>query len=55
MDITGSIIEHYKLGEPVPPMYAQARTLAASGAYAFIEVYADGTAVPVRPDGTATC
>jgi hypothetical protein len=52
MDIAGTIIEHYRLDQNVPPPFAGARSLAASGAYAFIEVYADGEVIPVRNDGT---
>jgi hypothetical protein len=52
MDISGSIIEHYKIDENVPPAYARARPLAASGSYAYVEVYADGAVIPVRADGT---
>ena len=32
--------------------YRQARALARSPAYAYIEVYSDGELVPVREDGT---
>jgi hypothetical protein len=52
MDLSGSIIEHYKVDENVPPAYARARALAKSDLYAYIEVYADGTVMPVRHDGS---
>lgn len=41
LDITGQIIEHYKAGEVMPGGLEKARTLAARGGYAFIEVYID--------------
>lgn len=41
LDITGSIIEHYQAGHPMPGPLENARTLAMRGGYEFIEVYAD--------------
>lgn len=41
LDLTGGIIEHYKLGETLPGGLEKARSLALHGGYAFIEVYAD--------------
>jgi hypothetical protein len=52
MDLAGSIIEHYTLSEEPPHPYDKARSLAASAAYAFIEVYSDGEVIAVRDDGT---
>jgi hypothetical protein len=52
MDLAGTIVEHYQIGEEVPPAYASARPLAASNAYAYIEIYGDGEVIPVRFDGT---
>ena len=51
-DLTGAIREHYTASDTVPTMYQSARSLAVSDAYAFIEIYADGHVVPIRPDGT---
>lgn len=50
---TGDIIAHYYPNDQVPPMYQGARPLARTDQYAYIEIYADGMIVPVRPDGTA--
>jgi len=52
MDLAFNIVEHYKPGDVVPPPFNAARALAASDAYAYIEVYEDGDIVPVREDGT---
>ena len=41
LSITGYIIQHYKRGEGLPGRLEQARSLAARGCYAFIEVYDD--------------
>ncbi len=41
LDITGSIIEHYKAGHPLPGGLEKARALAMRGGYEFIEVYVD--------------
>lgn len=41
LDITGSIIEHYKAGHPLPGGLEKARSLAMRGGYEFIEVYVD--------------
>lgn len=41
LDMTGSIIEHYKEGEPLPGGLEKARSLAVRGGYEFIEVYVD--------------
>jgi hypothetical protein len=46
------ILEHYTPGDAVPSIYQSARSLAVSDAYAYIEIYADGQIIPVRPDGT---
>ncbi|MFT4127532.1 MAG: hypothetical protein QM662_15045 [Gordonia sp. (in: high G+C Gram-positive bacteria)] len=53
LDLLGSICEHFTPADPVPVPYGQARALAQSGAYAHIEIYSDGSMVPVLPDGTA--
>ena len=41
LDITGQIIEHYKVGQVMPGGLEKARSLAIRGGYAFIEVYID--------------
>ncbi len=37
----GSIIEHYKVGQPLPNGLEKARAIALRGGYEFIEVYTD--------------
>ena len=39
LDLSGSIIRHYKDGEGLPHLMERARTLAVHPIYAFIEVY----------------
>jgi hypothetical protein len=46
------IVAHYRPFDALPPVYQGARPLAASTAYAYIEIYADGQIIPIRPDGT---
>lgn len=46
------IVHHFTPGEPVPDPFAGARTLVASGGYAFVEVYTGGLLLPVLDDGT---
>ena len=41
VDITGSIIEHYKVGHVLPGGLEKARGIALRGGYSFIEVYVD--------------
>ncbi|CAG9167407.1 nuclear transport factor 2 family protein [Cupriavidus pampae] len=41
LDRLGNIIHHYKRFEPLPPLLARGRVLAASGQYAFVEIYTD--------------
>lgn len=60
LDVTGKgILKHYAFGEPMPALFAQARTLAihpnhqSLNTYAFIEIYADRI-VPVYADGPVT-
>lgn len=52
MNMAGDILVHYAPYDSVPPMFEGARPLARSGAYAYIEVYDDGTLIPVRGTGT---
>lgn len=51
LDMTTRILQHFTPSQSVPPMFEPCRPYARSTAYAFIEVYADGTVVPVREDG----
>lgn len=39
LDCSGSIIQHYKVGEGLPHLMERARTLAMHPIYAFVEVY----------------
>lgn len=41
LDVTDSIIEHYKAGQPLPNGLEKARSIAMRGGYDFIEVYVD--------------
>ena len=41
LDITGAIIEHYKVGHSLPGGLERARSIAIRGNYEFIEVYVD--------------
>ena len=51
LDREGSIIQHYKSYESLPPPLERARSLAMHGGYAFIEVYHDCLRA-VKDDGT---
>lgn len=46
------IIQHYKIGEPLPEHFEKARILAKHNAYLFVEVYKDKL-ILIREDGTA--
>ena len=39
LDMTYSIIDHYRRGQPLPDGLEKARSIAIHGGYAFIEVY----------------
>ncbi|WP_309131204.1 hypothetical protein [Brevibacterium sp.] len=52
-DLSGQIMEHFTPADAVPVLYQQARPYAMSDAYSYIEIYADGQIVPIRPDGSA--
>lgn len=41
LDATGNIIQHFKVGEPLPGGLEKARSIALRGGYEFIEVYED--------------
>jgi len=52
LDLLGSIVEHYGPGDPMPPPFENARMLARSGSYAFVEVHSNGDIIPVLEDGS---
>jgi len=55
LDASGSIVIHYRWGEPLPPPLERARALARSGRYLMIEVHADRL-VAISEDGaTSVC
>lgn len=54
MSLAGNILEHYTPSDQIDPLYREARTLARSPSYEYIEVYSDGELVPVREDGSAS-
>jgi hypothetical protein len=51
LDLLHTILQHFGPADPMPEPFNQARMLARTGAYAYIEVYASGAIVPVPPDG----
>lgn len=51
LDISGSIIQHFKSAEPLPPLMERARSLALYGGYEFIEVYQERLRA-VKADGS---
>lgn len=52
LDLSGGhILEHFTREQSPPGPFQAARPLARSNAYIFVEVYDDGTVVPVRADG----
>lgn len=52
LDLTGSIVEHYRRFEPMPPAFERARRLATHPAYLAVEIYADRM-IAIREDGSA--
>ncbi len=51
-DMSGNmILEHFERSQEPPPAFQPARPFARSDAYVYIEVYDDGTVVPIRADG----
>ena len=52
LDLLQSIAEHFTPDSVVPAPFDRARSLARSSSYEFIEVYASGTLVAVRIDGS---
>lgn len=53
LTIAGSIIQHFKQGEPMPNGLDRARNIAIRGGYDFIEVYTDCCRA-VSADGTVS-
>jgi hypothetical protein len=53
LDLFHSIQQHFAPGDPMPDPFSQARMLVRTGAYAFVEIYASGTIIPVMSDGSA--
>lgn len=49
--LIGDILDHYAPTDAVPEPYAKARAFARNDAYLYIEIYADGAVIPVRPNG----
>lgn len=49
--LVGEILDHYAPSDTVPEPYAKARAFARNDAYLYIEIYADGAVIPVRPNG----
>ncbi len=52
LDMQYSIVEHYSAAQEMPEPFAQARMLVRTGAYAFVEVFANGELRPVLADGS---
>jgi hypothetical protein len=46
------IVQHFAPTDPMPEPFSQARMLARSGSYAYVEVYSSGLVLPVLEDGT---
>jgi len=51
LDLSLSVIEHYTAADSVPDGFEVARPLARNENYAYIEVYTDGSVIPVYFDG----
>ena len=53
LDMTGQIIEHFKVGQTLPNGLEKARAMAIRGGYSFIEVYVDCCRA-ISEDGTVS-
>lgn len=54
LDLSGTqIVNHYKIGEPLPAFLEKARNLALNSSYTMIEVYPNKM-VLIKADGTTT-
>jgi hypothetical protein len=51
MSLAHQILRHFTPEDAVPPAFAMARSLVRSPAYLFVEVYGDGSVIPVRSNG----
>jgi hypothetical protein len=52
LDLAGTmILEHYERTSAPPPPFSTARPVVRNDAYLYVEVYDDGSIVPVRGDG----
>lgn len=52
MSLERGILDHYSPADTVPAAFTAARPFARSAAYRYIEVYGDGSIIPIRDDGT---
>lgn len=52
LSIAETILEHYQRNDIVPEPFSSARILAQSSMYIYIEIYSDGSIVPIRSDGS---
>lgn len=52
-DLSGGIIEHFQRWRSMPPLFERARSIAAHGAYAFIEIYVSSVRA-VAADGAVS-
>jgi len=52
-DLAGGIVEHFERGRSMPPLFERARSVAAHGAYAFVEIYVS-TVRAVAADGSGS-
>jgi len=52
LDVTGGIIEHFKVGQPLGAMFEKGRALALHRAYEVVEIYRDAVYC-LRADGSA--
>jgi hypothetical protein len=52
-DLAGGIVEHFEHWRSMPPLFERARSIAAHGAYAFIEIYVS-TMRAVAADGSVS-
>ena len=51
LSLVHQILQHFTPEDAVPPAFAMARSLVRSPAYLFVEVYGDGSVIPVRSNG----
>lgn len=51
LSMAHQILRHFTPEDEVPPAFSMARSLVRSPAYLFVEVYGDGSVIPVRANG----